>query len=66
MGFAGYPHLVLLISGQPFEVTIVQKKFWELNRRQINSRYDLNSHITISALQLGLFLVLAVIYESAP
>ena len=32
MGFVSYPHLILLISGQTFEVTVAHKKFWELNK----------------------------------
>jgi len=32
MSFVSYPHLILLISGQMFEVTITREKFWELNR----------------------------------
>ena len=31
MGFVSYPHLILLISDQIFEVTVSHKKFWELN-----------------------------------
>ena len=31
MGFGSYPYLVLLISGQMFEVTVVLKKFLDLN-----------------------------------
>ena len=30
MSFVSYPHLILLISGQTFEVTVAQKKFWKL------------------------------------
>ena len=31
MGFVSYPYLILLISGQIFEVTIAHGNFWELN-----------------------------------
>ena len=31
MGFVSYPHLILLISGQMFEVTVAHEIFWELN-----------------------------------
>ena len=31
MSFVSYPHLILLISGQTFEVTVAHEKFWELN-----------------------------------
>ena len=31
MSFVGYPHLILLISGQTFEVTVALEKFSELN-----------------------------------
>ena len=29
MNFVSYPHLILLISGQTFEVTVAHEKFWE-------------------------------------
>jgi len=32
MDFVGYSNLILLISSQTFKVTVVLKKFWELNR----------------------------------
>jgi len=32
MGFVSCPHLILLISGQTFEVTVALGKFWKLNR----------------------------------
>ena len=31
MDFVSYPHLILLISGQTFEVTVAHENFWELN-----------------------------------
>ena len=31
MCFISYPHLILLISGQTFEVTVAYENFWELN-----------------------------------
>ena len=31
MSFASYPHPILLISGQTFEVTVALKKFWDVN-----------------------------------
>ena len=31
MCFVSYSYLILLISGQMFEVTVVLKTFWELN-----------------------------------
>jgi len=32
MSFIGYSHLILIISGQMFDITAAQKKLWELNR----------------------------------
>ena len=32
MNFVSYPHLILLISGQTFEVTVARENFWDLNR----------------------------------
>ena len=31
MGFVSYPNLILLISGQMFEVIVTCEIFWELN-----------------------------------
>ena len=31
MSFVIYPHLILLISDQIFEVTVAHENFWELN-----------------------------------
>ena len=31
MDFVNYPYLILLISGQMFEVTVAHENFWELN-----------------------------------
>ena len=31
MSFVSYPHLIFLISGQMFEVTVAHEIFWELN-----------------------------------
>ena len=41
MSFISYPHLILLISGQTFKVTVACEKFWELNgalARELNYR----------------------------
>ena len=41
MRFISYPHLILLISGQTFKVTVPCEKFWELNgalARELNYR----------------------------
>ena len=38
MSFVSYSHLILLISGQTFEVTVVHKKFWELNRTLVSRK----------------------------
>ena len=32
MSFVSYPHSILLISGQTFEVSVALKKFWDLNK----------------------------------
>jgi len=32
MSFVSYPHLIFLISGQMFEVTVAHEKFRELNK----------------------------------
>ena len=31
MSFISYSYLILLISGQTFEITLAYEKFWELN-----------------------------------
>ena len=35
MSFVSYPHLIFLISGQTFQVTVVHEKFWELNGPEV-------------------------------
>ena len=32
MSFVSYQHLILLISGQTFEVTVAHENFWKLNK----------------------------------
>ena len=37
--FVSYPYLILLISGQTFEITLAHKFFWELNRPLEQANY---------------------------
>ena len=32
MDFVSYPYLILLISGQTFEATVVHEKIWKANK----------------------------------
>ena len=42
MSFVSYPYLILLISGQTFEVTKRKKIFWKLNRAAANRQWKQN------------------------
>ena len=35
MNFVSYPRLILLISGQTFEVTVGYENFWKLNTKHL-------------------------------
>ena len=41
MGFVSYPYLILLISGQTFEVTVAHENFWELNKALVQTKFQI-------------------------